>query len=267
MTLEGDDQGTRLVAQMQFGMAKPTFEFSLKIFKDKLYVHAMLHNAATLRIAFDAAVSDQFFHNHVWTLAGPSLTIPLAGPVPFNVDVRQDLQVTTAFSAKTSSFGAGGTYRLNADLGLSYSAGDWLVHGPKGLTVESPMVPTMTGVSFGPEGMILRHELTLTAGLGDAGFTVGPVFILSTALGVAQGSTVGIVQCREAALSMHARASVGYTIPRPVAKFINFFLRLFHVTEIKDHDSIATPWQQLFTPIRVKPGGQSCVAETAPPQG
>lgn len=266
MTLRADSHGLRLAAQMQFRMAAPRFNFKFKIYYGKVYVIAELKNVATLRVAFDAATSEQFLNNYKWTQSGPSMSIPLAGPTPFSLDVRQDLSVTTAFSARQSSFGAGGTYRLDASLGLQYTpTTGWDITGPKGLTVQSPLMSTMTGVSVGPAGVIFEHELTITAGFGAAGFTVGPMFSLQTSLGAAQGSTAGVVQCREAALGMKARAAIGYTIPKIIVDVTNFFLSFFKVTPIKDHNPIIkTDWQKLFEPIRVKPGGQACIAETAP---
>lgn len=265
VTMKVDKHGARLAAQMQFRLESPTFEFSLKIWKKEVHVIAILHNAAALRMAFDAAVSDQFQHNYHWRAEGPSLVIPFDSPAPFSVVVRQHFEVTTAFSSRTSSFGAGGTYELNADLGVSYDpTGGWKVHGPKGLVVVEPLLANMTGVSFGPSGMVLRHELMISAGLGAAGFTVGPQFYIQTALGVAQGSTIGIVQCREGAIGMYARATVGYTIPRLVEELVNFFLSLFNATPIRGYGSVKTPWRALFAPIRVTPGGQTCVKETGP---
>lgn len=261
--LDVDEAGTRIDAKTQLKMRAPEFDLFLTIWRGKLYARLYLRNTVSLRAGFDAAVNDEFMANYKWRIEGPGFQIPLTGPAGVVVDVRQAVGVETAFSARSSSFGARGTYRLNGDFGLDYDAGVWSVSGPRGITVEGAM-DNMTGVSFGPTGFVIRHELTVTAGLGAAGFTVGPNFVAQASLGIAQGSAIGVVQCREAVLSMHARGGVGYTLSRPVVFFVNLILDLVRVPRLAYYGSlIRTDWKPLFTPIHVKPGGQSCVQSSA----
>src|SRR5262249_17328897 len=87
--------------------------------------------------------------------------------------------------------------------------------------------------------------VTITAGLGAAGFTVGPTVEFVTSFGVAMGATEAIVQCRGATLSMHMRGGFGGTIPRPGAAFANFFFSVVNV-RLADHGGPKTDWQLLF---------------------
>jgi hypothetical protein len=245
--LRHEGHGVRLVAQAQIRVKNPRLEFHLGIDNGKVDAKVILHNAAGLKLAFDSAVNEEFSGNVNWYSPAPGgLTIPISGPVPLSIDVRQEIWVQTAFSAKRSSFSAGGDYGLNADIGFTYQGGNFSLVGPKGLTVRKSLMSNMTGVSIGPSDLQLSHVLTLTAGLGMGGFTTGPSIEIATSVRAALGSTIGVVQCRGATLAMNLKGGVGWTIPRPIARFVNFFLNIVHVRPIQDHGGIFSPWKELF---------------------
>ena len=104
----------------------------------------------------------------------------------------------------------------------------------------------MTGVSIGPRGLLISHVITVTGGLGMAGFTTGPTIELATSVGAGLGSSIGIVQCSSSSLAMNIKGGIGWTIPRPVARFVNFFLKLVNVQPVRDHDGIFSKWKKLF---------------------
>lgn len=245
--LRHEGHGIRLVAQAQLRVKTPRLEFHLGIDNGNIDAKIVLHNAAGLKLAFDSAVSDQFAGNVDWYWVPPgSLSIPLSGPVPLSIDLRQQVWVQTVFSARQSSFSAGGDYDINADIGLTCKNRDCDPVGPKGFTVRKSMMKNMTGVSIGPSGLVISHVITVTGGLGMGGFTAGPSLELATSVGAGLGSSIGIVQCSSVSLAMNIRGGVGWTIPQPVVRFVNFFLRLVNVKPVKDHDGVFTRWKKLF---------------------
>jgi hypothetical protein len=245
MELRREGGNIRMITQMQIRLDRPTLEFHIRIDNGKVDARAVLHNAAGLRIAFDAAAGGEFATNFDWHGFGGQLSIPIAGAPVLSVDVRQEIWVRTAFASKQSAFGAGGDYGLNADLGLAVHGTTFQLIGPKGFTVRKSLMRDMTNVSLAPNGIVLSHGVTITAGLGAAGFTVGPTVEFATSVGLAMGATEAIVQCRGATLIMSMRGGFGWTIPRPVAAFANFFLSVINV-RVADHGGPKTDWQRLF---------------------
>ena len=256
--LRHDARGIRLVAQVQIRVPQPKLDFHLEIRDKQVLGRLILKNAAGLRLAFDGATGEAFSGNVNWYTPGPGFSFPIGGSVPLVIDVRQDVWVRTAFSARNAFFSAGGDYGLNADVGFAFQNGHFMTVGPKGLTVERSLMRNMNAVSMGPSGLVVSHVASLTAGIGAWGFTTGPSFSLATSLGVAQGSSIGIVQCQGATLSMHVRGGVGWTIPQAVAKFVNFFLDILRIKPIPDHGGAFTDWRALFAPLHAQTESRVC---------
>lgn len=260
--------GLRVVAQVQVRLAKPTLVVHLSIHHRNVEAMLLLKNAAGLRVAFDAAGNERFSGSVNWYAPAPGvITIPLSGPGGFHVDIRQDIWVRTEFRSRQSVFSALGDYGLNADIGLTIWQGRFSVIGPKGFTVRRSLMSNMSGVALGPTGIVISHQATATAGIGFAQFTVGPSIALATSVAVAQGPSNGIVQCRGAALAMKVKGGVGWTIPRPVAQVVNFFLTLVRAKPIADHGGVYTDYQTVFeqqahTPSPVCGGSDAQPTET-----
>jgi hypothetical protein len=69
---------------------------------------------------------------------------------------------------------------------------------------------------------------------------------LLTALGVTQGSTVGLIQCKGGTLDSSLTGGVGYSIPQPVTDAINFVLRALNVNQIKSQGGLQAGALRLF---------------------
>jgi hypothetical protein len=242
----GDDaRGVRIAAQAQLYLKKPTVDFHLRINFGDVDAALVLHNAAGLRLAFDSAVSDQFSGNINWYAPAGGFTVQLSGSPPLALNIRNDLWVQTVFSAKQSVFNAAGEYEFNADIGFTFRNKQFTFQGPQGLTVRRSPMANMNGVSLGPRGLLLRHAVSMTVGVGVLEFTVGPLVAIGTSAGVAMGSDIGIVQCRGASVSVQMKGGMGWTIPRAIASFVNAFLSIFKVKGIPDHGDYSTPWHEV----------------------
>jgi hypothetical protein len=242
----GDDaRGVRIAAQAQLYLKKPSVDFHLRINLGDVDATLVLHNAAGLRLAFDSAVSDQFSGNINWYAPAGGFAVQLSGTPPLALNIRNDLWVQTVFSARQSVFNAAGEYEFNADVGFTFRNKQFTFQGPKGLTVRRSPMADMNGVSLGPRGLLLRHTVSMTVGVGLLSFTVGPMLAIGTSAGVAMGSDIGIVQCRGASVSLQLKGGMGWTIPRAIASFVNAFLSIFKVKGIPDHGDYSTPWHEV----------------------
>jgi hypothetical protein len=249
--LSHEGAGIRLVAQVQLRVAKPSLDFHLTIQQKRVDAKVILHNVAGLRLAFDGSAGADFSRNVNWYVPVPpplnEISIPI-GTSGLAVTLRQEIWVRTAFGGKSSHFGAGGEYTLNGDIGFTYQDGKWDLVGPKGLTVKQSLMANMNSISIAPVGLIVSHVATLTAGVGSWGFTTGPSLDVGTSLGVAQGSSIGIVRCRGAALTMNIRGGVGWRIPKTLASVVNTFLQLIQ-RKVEDHGGVHTDWKNLFQQV------------------
>ncbi len=247
--LRHEGAGIRLVAQAQLRLDKPTVDFHLSIDHKKVDAKVLLHNAAGLHLAFEAGAGPNFSGNVDWYVPVPppgELSIPIAGPVPLSVTLRQEIWVRTVFASKGSAFSAGGEYGLNGDIGFTYHDDKFDLVGPKGVTVKQSLMANLGSVSITPLGLVISHVGSITAGLGTGGFTTGPTMDVATSLGVAQGSSVGIVRCQGVAIGMNVRGGVGWTISRPIEQIVNSILSLIKVPPIKGRGGIKTDWKNLF---------------------
>lgn len=246
MEFSHEGNGARIIVQVQLRTNKPRLEAHIGIDHGNVNARVILHNAAGLKLAFDSAVNEQFPGAVRWYSPAGQLSFPLSGPVPLSFDVRQDLYLDAEFAARKSSFSAGGDFDLNADFGFIYQNGKFDALGPKGINARTSVLHNITGVSIGPRRFAMRHAIIATAGLGGAGFTIGPQLIVGTRMEVKKGSDVALVDCRGASLAMGVKGGVGWTIPRPIQRVVNFFLKLINVTPMADRGGVFTDWKYLF---------------------
>jgi hypothetical protein len=257
MEFRGEKYGLRAVVQAQVRLKQPSLEFHLSINNGTVESTLILHNAAGLRLAFDSAVDEGGPRRIKWAAPFGSMSFPVGGPVPLSFDLRQDLFLDVQFLAGTSSFSAGGDYDFNADFGFTYHNKQFSVITPQGLTIRKAIMNNMTGVSIAPRSFAFRHAITATAGLGGAGFTIGPQLVIGTRIEVKEGGDTGIVQCKGSTLLMGVKGGVGWTIPRVLAPVINFFLNLVRQKPIQDHGGIHTDWK-FWVNRKAEEGGNIC---------
>lgn len=242
--------GTRIVAQAQLQVSLPKLDLYIKVRDSAVYSRLSLKNTAALLLKFDAVAGDDFSRNVNWVMPLGGVAFPLAPPVPFTVDFRHTLGVETVFSGKNAYFGATGEYRLKGNVGVVYYHSAFYPEGPTIQSTTKSLFENMRGASLGPNGILIKHDIQITAGVGAAGFTAGPGARILTSLGAARGSDAGLIRCAGATLAMKVRGSVSWTIPAGLAKVVNLVLSLFRVDPIPDHGEIAPgPWVDAFKPI------------------
>lgn len=238
--------GIVLKAQVQLLVQKPKLDFHVTINQKDVDTTVILRNVGGLRLAFDAAAGPDFSGSTDWYLPDVGdISIPI-GTLPLSITLRQDIWVRSAFTSKQSAFSAGGEYTLNADFGFTSHNGVVKVVGPKGLTVKQSLMNNIFGISLSPVGMTVSHEAKITAGIGTWGFTTGPTLHIGTSLQVRKGSSVGIVPCLGAALSMNVKGSVGYSIPGKIQDYVDDFLKVIHAPPIPKKLA-ETAWANLFS--------------------
>jgi hypothetical protein len=145
----------------------------------------------------------------------------IIGGFPATLTQKFKFLVQTAFTAKNGNLTA---------------IGEWDIDGPLGIDGPTISLPTMTsrggrhlidtleGVSIGVNGIVvaISFEFGLIFGLPYAG--AGPVASFITSLGMTNGSSLGIVQCKQVSITSTLTAGVGIQVFDPVKTAIQKLL-------------------------------------------
>jgi hypothetical protein len=158
-------------------------------------------------------------------------SIPLGGigAFPFAITVRQRLVVKTALGVRNTTLSATGNYSFDGAFTVGVVNGKWTIGGPTTFTTDQSMMKTANGISFGASGINLTDEVKVIAGIGTHGFVAGPYFRVTSALGVFKGSSLGMIECKEATLDVKLSGGVGYVIPKVVTNIFNSILSALNI--------------------------------------
>lgn len=138
----------------------------------------------------------------------------IIGGFPAMLTQKFKFLVNTAFSAKNGNITA---------------KGEWDVDGSIGMDGQTVTLPTMTargvslidslaGVSIGLNAIVVAvsFEFGLVVGMPVAG--AGPVASFITSLGLTNGSSLGIVQCKQVSITSVVNAGVALQVFDPIKK-------------------------------------------------
>ena len=155
--------------------------------------------------------------------------------VPLSATITQAIAVHTFFGSKNANIKATGDWTFAGGLGLTYNGKDFSISAPSSVTTKTSVLQTISGIATGVTGISLDYIPRVTVGLGGFGFTAGVYFTFDVHLYLVRGSALGspIVVCNVAQLGLWFGYGIGYTIPRPVQKLINYFLKVFNVPPIQ----------------------------------
>ncbi|WP_116952551.1 hypothetical protein [Jiangella endophytica] len=251
-----DDGGIRFAGTVTLVMEKPSARFHLEISGGRIRVAELaVHGAGGVRLDLTAASAVGTDRQLDKTFPIPiDFSVPVGHVLglPFTLTARQEIQITTAFSAKNGNISARGEYVIGGELGFGYRGGSWGVHLPTAPAMRSSLLDSIDGINVGVQGIVLAFKTTFTIGIGAFGFMTG----LNAGLVVSAGVTVGSdladfaplkpvegtkLKCRGATLAVDATYSVGYTVPAFVASVINFFMKPLGVRPIQRSGGIPSP--------------------------
>jgi len=235
------ENGVQFLGHATLHLAAPRLNFVLQIRNAKVTrCELEFHGAAGLTMGFRAS-SQAGGNVNVLRDLPVDVTIPIGGPVPFSVLVHQSYMVQTAFTAANSFITELGDYKFQGMFGLGYRDGAWKVDGPERFSIKQSPLTSLNGVSLGVTGLVLTHQVKVMVGIGAFGFATGPYTALTSSIAVTRGSDAegvpwggsptlrGLVRCKQASLNMTMAVGVGYMIPQPVTKAINFVLSTLNI--------------------------------------
>jgi len=189
-----------------------------------------LSGAAGLTMMFDAGTDVGLSANVNGRLqAVPDFSIPVAGPAPLALTVRQQLIVATALGVRNATLSARTDYTFGGSFKVGYDGHQWGVFGPTGFRAKQTIMKSASGISIAASGLNLTHQMRAVFGVGAWGLVTGPYFSLNSAVGLFKGSDLGMIQCKEATTVIGMSGGIGYLIPKPITDAINFILGALHI--------------------------------------
>lgn len=215
-----------------FHLQNPTLVFHLSINSGSINAHVELRGGVGFSLGFDALAAQDMQANLKEVGVVPvDITIPLGGMgVPLTAMFQQSLSLSSGFSARTSVLHAVGDFSASGAILMDYVNGRWNIP-PLQMTLKQNLADAISGVSVGINSLVFAIDQRLLVGVGALGFAAGPyVNLISNITALKQASQA--IDCRQGTFGMQLGGGIGYAIPKVVAKVINFFLGLVHVSPV-----------------------------------
>jgi hypothetical protein len=132
-------------------------------------------------------------------------------PVPFVLSVRLKFIVETAFSARNATLTSTGRLAIDGPLGFVKTAGKLSLEQPS-VSIKQNPVETIAGVSQGVNGLVFAAQMKIQMGVGIEVAEAGPFVAFTASVGLTNGSSIGIVQCKQATVDAILAGGIGLTI-------------------------------------------------------
>jgi hypothetical protein len=269
-------------------LAAPRLHLRLRIGAGRIREATLrFSGAAGLRLGFVATSTGNYTANinSQGRLVPVDLVIPILLDFgsPLALAIQQRFLVQSAFSARQSVLRAIGDYTLQGDLHFGYSGGGFgAVGGPTIHTVNDGLIQGMRSISVGVSGMVLAHQVRIMAGIGAAGFRVGPYVAMTSSVGVSHGSLLAAPLqpnvCRAATLALTVAPGLGWQVPQLIVDGVNAILGLLRVRRIQNSGGINGQSVRVFDRTAYMPttdlcreaaggGGAGDPGSAAPPGG
>ena len=225
--------GVQVWVNAVFRLQKPVLVFHMAIDRNaRINAHLELRGGAGFTTVFDAIARRDLRANIKETGIVPvALAVPLGGMgVPLTARFTQSFRLETAFSARTSALHAKGDLAATGAVLMDYRNGAWHIP-PVRVTLKNNLAEAVGGVSMGINALVFAINQRLLVGVGALGFAAGPYVDLRSDIAALKGASEAL-PCRMGKFGMSLGGGIGYSIPRVVAKVINFFLGLVHVKPV-----------------------------------
>lgn len=262
--IHGSKKGTGLNGEVLMNMQSPRIGFKLVMSGATVKVAELkVYGGVGLSIGFEAVNRDGSKFNLSEQVQVPAdISIPIGGPLPLTVTVRQQFKVQTAFGAP-GVLKARADYTYGGVLGVSYHEPYFLAEGPQGFAGRESLINSAEGVSLGVGGLSLTHQIKVIGGFGAFNFVVGPyAFLNSNANVTRHGDTDTLAHCIYAGFNMRVGTGIGYVIPQPVTNAINFFLGALNLKPISGEGGKEGPASFLVQNVDIWPQSAFCTKDS-----
>jgi hypothetical protein len=172
----------------------------------------------------------------------------LIGGFPATLTQKFKFLVQTAFTAKNGNLTASAAWDVDGSIGMDGQT----VTLPRMTARGAKLIDTLAGISVGVNGIVVAvsFEFGLAIGLPYAG--AGPVAAFITSLGLTNGSSLGIVQCKQVSITSTITAGVALQVFDPIKKALKQALGY----DVPEQKTLLT--QKVLEEAWVKPDVVAC---------
>jgi hypothetical protein len=225
--------GIIMKGQALLHLQAPTVAFHIVIDHGVKSASMRLEGAAGLTMSFDAGIDAASQYALDQRVEIPvDISIPIGGPTPLTITIRQTLLFKSAFGARKATIGASGDFTFSGGFGVDYAGGALRLSGPLGFSGTHNFVNSINGESVGVNGLIIGYQLRMVVGIGAFGFAAGPSFTFVTRMGVTNTAAEAAVPCKFGTLNVQMGVGLGYSLPQVVTDAINFILGALNIKAI-----------------------------------
>ena len=219
----------------------PTLRFHITIDNGVKSVSMRLDGAAGLTVSFDAGIDAANVYALDRRVEIPvDISIPIGGPTPLTITIRQTLLFKTAFAAKKATLSGNGDFTFSGGFGIEYSNGSLTPLGPLGFSGIPAFVDSIGGESVGINGLIIGYQLRMIVGIGAFGFAAGPSFTLVGRVGVTNTAAEAAIPCKYGVVNVQLGVGLGYSLPQVITSAINAILSTLNIKAISSSAAIET---------------------------
>jgi hypothetical protein len=233
--------GILLSGQALLHLNAPTLQFHITIDHGVKSASMRLDGAAGLTVSFDAGIDAANVYALDRRVEIPvDISIPIGGPTPLTITIRQTLLFKTAFAARKATLSANGDFTFTGGFGAQYSNGSLTPLGPLGFSGIPAFVSSIGGESLGINGLIIGYQLRMIVGIGAFGFAAGPSFTLVGRVGVTNTAAEAAVPCKFGSVNVQLGVGLGYSLPTVITSAINAILSTLNIKAISSSDAVET---------------------------
>jgi hypothetical protein len=262
--IHAEKNGTGMNGEVLMSLQQPRIGFKLVMSGATVKVAELrVYGGTGVSIGFEAVNRNGSRHNINEHIQVPAdISIPIGGPLPLTVTVRQQFIVQTAFGAP-GALKARADYTYDGVLGVAYHDPYFAFEGPGGFGGRESLLNSAQGISLAPGALSLTHQVKVIGGFGAFNFVVGPYAFLNTNANVAHhGATDTLARCIFAGFNMRVGTGVGYVIPQPVTDAINFFLGALNLKPISGEGGKTGPSSFLLKNVDIWPQSAVCTKDS-----
>jgi hypothetical protein len=241
-----DKNGVRILGSLKLKMASPKVTFDMKISGGTLQsAEFLLSGGGSVHTQITASTSPGPAIHRASQPLGMNLdfSIPVATilGIPFSVTVSQLFSLDINLPG-TAQLEGTGDFSLGGGLGFTYRDGA-LTSTTTGKFDAAASVTASNSIAVGISYAVIDYQVSFRLGIGMMGFTAGLDFGLAAHSTLTMGAPIGfntspdaedpIMKCKTAQGELWLTYGVGYSIPAPIVKVVNFFLKYFNTTPIE----------------------------------
>ncbi len=219
-------------------------------------ISAHAHLEGLKRLGVKVEAGSESGRNYKVRLEIPiEFNVPWPGVPPCNVNFGYKAIVEMAVSGNNSTISGEGEITFDGSpVGFDYSADGKTVLRDGGAKVTKEPADHVEGVSIGVTGFVVAVQFEVMVGIGTRVLAVGPFAAITVSVGLTNGSSIGIIKCKQASVDVILAGGLGHKMDRAIESYLKRLLPSIRKSESKPISASKT----LLHGVQVRPQMAAC---------